>query len=97
MQLSILPRDVPRPPGLDIAARYLPMSSVAGDFYDFFGIDQEHFGVLIAAKSSERGARKACPLEKYGRLGLKKKKDQDGILWATGPSRKILIENEHQP
>src|SRR5215469_1172622 len=48
VQLSILPREVPRLPGLDIAARYLPMSSVAGDFYDFFGIDQEHFGVLIA-------------------------------------------------
>src|SRR5277367_7201436 len=33
IQLSILPHEVPRIRGLGIAARYLPMNSVAGDFY----------------------------------------------------------------
>jgi serine phosphatase RsbU (regulator of sigma subunit) len=33
---------------LEIAARYLPMSSVAGDFYDFLVLDEKHIGILIA-------------------------------------------------
>jgi phosphoserine phosphatase RsbU/P len=49
IQSSILPREVPRISGLEIAARYLPMSAVAGDFYDFLVADDEkHLGVLIA-------------------------------------------------
>ena len=48
IQLSILPHSVPQLPGLDIAARYSPMTSVAGDFYDFIEIDDKHIGILIA-------------------------------------------------
>jgi serine phosphatase RsbU (regulator of sigma subunit) len=48
VQLSILPREIPQLQGLDIAARYLPMSSVAGDFYDFIAVDEKHIGILIA-------------------------------------------------
>jgi len=48
VQRSILPHEVPQIQGLEIAARYLPMSSVAGDFYDFVGVDDNHLGVLIA-------------------------------------------------
>jgi serine phosphatase RsbU (regulator of sigma subunit) len=48
IQLSILPHTLPKLPGLDIAARYLPMTSVAGDFYDFINIDDQHLGILIA-------------------------------------------------
>ena len=48
IQLAILPRETPKIRGLDIAARYLPMSSVAGDFYDFIIVDEEHVGILIA-------------------------------------------------
>ena len=48
IQLSILPLQTPKIRGLDIAARYLPMSSVAGDFYDFLIVDEQHVGVLIA-------------------------------------------------
>jgi phosphoserine phosphatase RsbU/P len=48
VQLSILPREIPQLQGLDIAARYLPMSSVAGDFYDFIVVDEKHIGILIA-------------------------------------------------
>ena len=47
-QLSILPKDTPRLPGLEIAARYMPMSAVAGDFYDFVLVDEKHIGILIA-------------------------------------------------
>jgi sigma-B regulation protein RsbU (phosphoserine phosphatase) len=48
IQLAILPRETPKISGLDIAARYLPMSSVAGDFYDFIIVDEQHVGILIA-------------------------------------------------
>ena len=48
IQLSILPHTVPELPGLDIVARFYPMTSVAGDFYDFLQIDDKHIGILIA-------------------------------------------------
>jgi len=48
VQLSILPAEIPRLNGLEITARYLPMSSVAGDFYDFLAVDDKHVGILIA-------------------------------------------------
>ena len=48
IQLSILPDEIPNIAGLDIAARYIPMSSVAGDFYDFIVVDEKHLGILVA-------------------------------------------------
>jgi len=48
IQLSILPHTLPNLEGLDIAARYLPMNCVAGDFYDFIATDEKHLGILIA-------------------------------------------------
>ncbi|WP_433966376.1 PP2C family protein-serine/threonine phosphatase [Tunturiibacter gelidiferens] len=48
IQLSILPSTIPKIEGLDIAARYIPMTSVAGDFYDFIAVDEKHIGILVA-------------------------------------------------
>jgi phosphoserine phosphatase RsbU/P len=48
IQLSILPREIPKFSGLDIAARYIPMTSVAGDFYDFIVVDENRIGILVA-------------------------------------------------
>jgi serine phosphatase RsbU (regulator of sigma subunit) len=48
VQLAILPREIPDLTGIEIAARYLPMSAVAGDFYDFLVLDDKHLGILIA-------------------------------------------------
>lgn len=48
IQLSILPAEIPKIEGLDIAARYIPMTSVAGDFYDFIEVDDNHLGILVA-------------------------------------------------
>jgi len=47
MQLSILPQEIPKIGGLEIAARYIPMTSVAGDFYDFIIVDEQHVGILV--------------------------------------------------
>ncbi len=48
IQSSILPQNVPACAGLEIAARYAPMSAVAGDFYDFLLVDEKRIGVLVA-------------------------------------------------
>lgn len=48
IQLSILPQETPKVRGLEIAARYVPMTSVAGDFYDFIVVDDQHVGILVA-------------------------------------------------
>ena len=48
IQLSILPREDPRTKDLDISARYIPMTSVAGDFYDFIVVDDKRLGALVA-------------------------------------------------
>ncbi len=48
IQLSILPSSTPKLTGMDIVARYVPMTSVAGDFYDFIVVDERHVGILIA-------------------------------------------------
>jgi len=48
IQATILPRELPTVEGCEVAVRYLPMASVAGDFYDFVSIDESHLGILIA-------------------------------------------------
>lgn len=48
IQKSTLPQNVPALAGLKIAARYAPMSAVAGDFYDFIQVDAQCVGILVA-------------------------------------------------
>lgn len=47
IQLAILPHEVPRISGLEIAARYIPMSQVAGDFYDFLVVDEKRIRISL--------------------------------------------------
>jgi sigma-B regulation protein RsbU (phosphoserine phosphatase) len=48
IQTSILPRAYPHSDHFQVAARYVPMTSVAGDFYDFLLTDPQQAGLLIA-------------------------------------------------
>jgi sigma-B regulation protein RsbU (phosphoserine phosphatase) len=48
IQLSILPANFPASANFQVAARYVPMTSVAGDFYDFLVADDTRAGLLIA-------------------------------------------------
>ncbi len=48
IQLSILPGEFPASTPFRVAARYVPMTTVAGDFYDFVGIDATQAGLFIA-------------------------------------------------
>src|ERR1700686_71111 len=48
IQSSILPTSVPELDNLRIAACYHPMTSVAGDFYQFVQSNKNHLGILVA-------------------------------------------------
>jgi sigma-B regulation protein RsbU (phosphoserine phosphatase) len=48
IQLSILPRELPNTTSVRVAARYVPMTEVAGDFYDFLIVDRNRIGILVA-------------------------------------------------
>lgn len=48
IQLSILPASFPPSESFRVAAKYVPMTSVAGDLYDFLLADDYHAGLLIA-------------------------------------------------
>src|SRR5215469_8712407 len=48
IQTSILPEAMPELKGVQIAAQHVPMSEVAGDFYDFLVVDDHRVGLLIA-------------------------------------------------
>jgi sigma-B regulation protein RsbU (phosphoserine phosphatase) len=48
IQQSILPSALPETAGLRVAARYLPMSDIGGDFYDFDSHRGNRLGVLVA-------------------------------------------------
>jgi len=48
IQSSILPARTPELENLRIVASYLPMTAVAGDFYEFVRSDNNHLGILVA-------------------------------------------------
>ncbi len=48
IQNSNLPSGIFSPSGIDIAARYVPMSIVAGDFYDVYVEGNKGLGILVA-------------------------------------------------
>jgi sigma-B regulation protein RsbU (phosphoserine phosphatase) len=48
IQTDILPSAYPASDHFQVAARYVPMTSVAGDFYDFLITGPKHAGLLIA-------------------------------------------------
>jgi sigma-B regulation protein RsbU (phosphoserine phosphatase) len=47
-QRMLLPKECPRIPGIEIAASSLPALEVGGDFYDFFWLDGDRLGIVIA-------------------------------------------------
>jgi sigma-B regulation protein RsbU (phosphoserine phosphatase) len=51
IQKSLLPPEVPRLPGLDVAVHYQTAKRAGGDYYDFFELPGGQLGVLIADAS----------------------------------------------
>ena len=53
IQMSLLPRGPLDVPGLAITALCVPAREVGGDYYDFFQLDRDRLGVLIADVSGK--------------------------------------------
>lgn len=47
IQLSILPRTMPRHSDYDFAARLIPARAVGGDFFDFIALPEQQLGIAI--------------------------------------------------
>jgi len=47
-QKMLLPKQCPQVPGVEIGAVSLPALEVGGDFYDFFWLDSDRLGIVIA-------------------------------------------------
>lgn len=48
IQRSLLPSELPRIPGVSLAASYLTSNEAGGDYYDFFELGQGKWGVVVA-------------------------------------------------
>lgn len=48
IQKQILPKKIPQLNKTKIAARYMPMETIGGDYYDFHIIDDNKIGILVA-------------------------------------------------
>ena len=59
VQMSFLPDQMPRIPGLDIAARCVPALEVGGDYYDFVRLNRSKLGVAIGDVAG-KGTQAAC-------------------------------------
>lgn len=53
MQNKLLPLKVPQYPDLDISAIFIPAFEVGGDYYDFFELDNNKLGFVIADVSGK--------------------------------------------
>lgn len=48
IQTGLLPTEFKDTENMKVGARYLPADQVGGDYYDFFRIDQDHYGMVVA-------------------------------------------------
>jgi serine phosphatase RsbU (regulator of sigma subunit) len=53
VQYKILPSKTPEYSNLQISALFVPAFEVGGDYYDFFKVDEEHLGIVVADVSGK--------------------------------------------
>ncbi|MFH0908417.1 MAG: SpoIIE family protein phosphatase, partial [bacterium] len=53
IQMSLLPKEIPRVPGCELAAFDYPALEVGGDYYDFVPVDDHRVGIAIADVSGK--------------------------------------------
>ena len=47
IQQTLLPKELPNPPGWSVQAYYQPARAVGGDFYDFIQLPDDHLGIFV--------------------------------------------------
>ena len=80
IQRSLLPRKVPDVPGLDISVSYLTSNEAGGDYYDFFALPGDEWGILIADVSGHGAG--AATIMAMLRAILHCYEDHDTSPWA---------------
>ncbi len=53
IQMSLLPKQIPKFPGFELAAFDYPALEVGGDYYDFIPVDEDRVGIAIADVSGK--------------------------------------------
>jgi sigma-B regulation protein RsbU (phosphoserine phosphatase) len=53
IQMSLLPKEIPRIEGVELAAYNYPALEVGGDYYDFVRVDDDRIGIAIADVSGK--------------------------------------------
>lgn len=53
IQTSLLPEQLPHPPGVELAAFNEPAQQIGGDYYDVVAIDDRHLGIAVADVSGK--------------------------------------------
>ncbi|MDR2673767.1 MAG: SpoIIE family protein phosphatase [Opitutaceae bacterium] len=53
IQQMLLPRAMPRMPGIDIDTRYSPAQKIGGDFFDLFVLSETRLGIAVADVSGK--------------------------------------------
>jgi len=53
LQFRLLPQSVPKPPNLDIAARFVPARAIGGDLYDFVSYSLDRTAIVIGDVSGK--------------------------------------------
>src|ERR1051326_7090272 len=86
VQMNLLPKELPRVPHFEFAARTIPAQEIGGDFYDFIRLDDTSYEIVIADV-----AGKGLPAALLATLGK-------GILYSqamdhSSPQRHIKASN----
>lgn len=86
IQFSILPDSAPDFEGVQVATRYEPMTSVAGDYYDFFQVSDDLLTILVADVSGHGvpAALVSCMLKVCFAAQKNKASDPASILAGLG-------------
>jgi len=95
VQQSMLPDTFPQVPGFTFIARNQPARQVGGDFYDVIGLDDDHFGIIVADVSD-----KGMPAALYmaltrSLLYAEARRDLSPLAVLTSVNRLLLELGEH--
>ena len=96
IQLSLLPGEFPGSSAFHVAALYVPMTSVAGDFYDFVVAGQHCAGLLIADVSGHGvPAALIASMVKMAAISQREQAARPGLL-LTGMNRALFGNTQGQ-